>query len=459
MTPVFAVVGHPNKGKSAIVATLAQDDSIAISSQSGTTRVNETLRVSIGESQYTLVDTPGFQRPTPVLAWLQAKAGSAEQRADAVASFIRDRHCQQAYPDEVQLLTPIVNGAAILYVVDGSRPYGAEYETEMEILRWTGQPSMALINPIDNDAYVEPWTQALRQYFKVVKVFNPMAADFDKRMAVLESFAHLKDDWTASLRAVVAACRQQRLAQQQASLVLLANLLTDLCSYQLRQKVLTKSQAELLRPVLEQGFFQAIKDQEAKAHTALKKLYQYHHLESDIYDLPFADNLFDTKQWIIWGLNRKQLALAAAIAGAAAGALIDVGLAGQSLLLGALGGGLLAAGSAWFGAEHIADYKIMGLPLGGYEVRQGPMGNRNFPYVLLGRFLFLAQALRQRNHARRDLLQIEEGDLAAQLDLLSTGQKKALHAAFDRLAQHKTVANLELVLQPLFTPADQGRPP
>jgi len=450
MTPVFAVVGHPNKGKSSIVATLAQDDSIAISSQSGTTRINESLTVSIGDTQYTLVDTPGFQRPTAVLAWLQANAGSAEQRADAVKSFVNDGHCQQAYPDEVQLLTPIVNGAAILYVVDGSRPYGAEYETEMEILRWTGQPSMALINPIENEAYVEPWTQALRQYFKVVKVFNPMAADFDKQMAVLESFAHLKDDWTASLQGVVAACKQQRIAQQQASLELLAGLLSDLCSYQLSQKVLTKSQAELLRPVMEQRYFQAMKDKEAKAHAALKSLYQYHHLESGIYDLPFEDNLFDTEQWIIWGLNRKQLALAATIAGAAAGALIDVGLAGQSLFLGALGGGLLAGGSAWFGAEHIADYKIMGLPMGGYEVRQGPIGNRNFPYVVLGRFVFLTQALLRRNHARRDVLKIEEGDLAEQIDQLPAGQKRALHSAFERLSHQKPVTNLDQVLQPLF---------
>ena len=54
MTPIFAVVGHPNKGKSSIVATLAQDDSVAISSASGTTRVSENLVVSVGVSHYTL---------------------------------------------------------------------------------------------------------------------------------------------------------------------------------------------------------------------------------------------------------------------------------------------------------------------------------------------------------------------------------------------------------------------
>jgi ribosome biogenesis GTPase A len=35
--PKFAVVGHPNKGKSSIVSALAMDDSVAISDIPGTT--------------------------------------------------------------------------------------------------------------------------------------------------------------------------------------------------------------------------------------------------------------------------------------------------------------------------------------------------------------------------------------------------------------------------------------
>ena len=36
--PLFAIVGHPNKGKSSIVSTLAQDESVTISPIPGTTR-------------------------------------------------------------------------------------------------------------------------------------------------------------------------------------------------------------------------------------------------------------------------------------------------------------------------------------------------------------------------------------------------------------------------------------
>ena len=450
MNPVFAVVGHPNKGKSSIVATLAHDDSVAISAQSGTTQVSEDLIVSIGAANYTLIDTPGFQRPVRVLTWLEQHAETAAQRQAAVRKFVHDPECQQNFPDEVQLLTPIVDGAAILYVVDGSRPYGPEYETEMEILRWTGQPSMALINPIENESHIDSWTRALSQYFKIVKVFNPLQADFDKQLAILEAFSNLKDEWKPAISALIFESRKHRADQQTQSVALLARLLTELCSYEVTGRVLNKEQARALQPAMEKQYFSSIRKTEADAIDELKRIYSYRHLDSEISELSIDDDLFDTEKWIIWGLNKKQLAIAATMAGATAGAIVDAGLAGHSLLMGAIGGGLIAGGSAWFGADRLAEYKIKGLPIGGYEVRQGPIQNRNFPYVILGRYFAISQALRNRNHARRDLLKIEQGDLSARLESMAGSEKRALHTAFGRLSRQRYVENLAEILTPLF---------
>ncbi|MEX2365208.1 MAG: DUF3482 domain-containing protein, partial [Pseudohongiellaceae bacterium] len=364
--PVFAVVGHPNKGKSSIVATLAHDDRVAVSPQSGTTRVAETLTVRISEQSYQLVDTPGFQRPHKVLQWLQAHAASAEQRATAVKKFIEDPACQQQFPDEVELLEPIVKGAAILYVVDGSRPYGMEYEAEMEILRWTGQASMALINTIETDSYVEQWQQALSQYFRVVKVFDAMTADFDKQLSILEAFGLLREQWRESIAALVSAARQQRRQQAIDSVSMLAELLSSLCYFQLTREVTDRAGALALKEEMTAKFYAWLEKRERQALDQLQELYGYRNLQSELYSLPLNEDLFDTEKWVVWGLNRKQLLVAASISGAAAGALIDLGLAGSSLLLGALGGGIIAGGSAWLGADRIADFKIDGAPLGGY---------------------------------------------------------------------------------------------
>ena len=77
------------------------------------------------------------------------------------------------------MLKPITEGAGILYVVDGAMPYSIEYEPEMEILRWTGQPSIAVINPIGGDVHVHDWRRALEQYFRIVRVIDALTAPFE----------------------------------------------------------------------------------------------------------------------------------------------------------------------------------------------------------------------------------------------------------------------------------------
>ena len=140
--PVFAVVGHPNKGKSSVVATLSQNDAIAIALEPGTTRKQQAYPMTVdGQTLYTLVDTPGFQRPRRVLQWLEAHSVSASDRAETVRAFVTEHAGDDRFVDECELLKPIVDGAGIIYVVDGSVPYSAEHEAEMTILRWTGRPA------------------------------------------------------------------------------------------------------------------------------------------------------------------------------------------------------------------------------------------------------------------------------------------------------------------------------
>ena len=195
--PRFAVVGHPNKGKSSIVATLAADDRVVVSPVPGTTTVARRFPMTVdGRTLYELVDTPGFQRARRALDWLKAHAETAEERPAAVRAFVAAPEHAEAFPDEVALLGPLVDAShptGLLYVVDGSVPYGPEYEAEMEILRWTGRPSLALINPIGSADHVEAWRAALGQYFSVVRTFNAVTAEFSKRLELLRAFGQLDE--------------------------------------------------------------------------------------------------------------------------------------------------------------------------------------------------------------------------------------------------------------------------
>ena len=320
----------------------------------------------------------------------------------------------------------------------------------MEILRWTGQASLALINPIENQDHIQSWQQALGQYFKVVRVFDAMQADFDKQLSVLDAFSHIKQEWQGAIEKLITEHQRIRAGQQDNSLQLLVELLWSLCTYQVSQKVLSRSQAQALRATLETQFLSDMRNIEQQCHDALKRIYHYHNLESEIYELPLDANLFDTEKWILWGLNRQRLTAAASMAGAATGAAVDLALAGSSLMLGAISGALIGGGSAWFGADHIAQFRVQGLPLGGFEARQGPIRNRNFPYVVLGRYLYLDTALRNRTHAQRDSIQISEGDLTDRIAALSRSQQGELHQALERLRRQKSVEDLKAVLRPIL---------
>jgi len=60
--PEFAVLGHPNEGKSTVVSTLSEDDGVKISRVPGETVVCRSFPVLIdGKEILTFTDTPGFQ--------------------------------------------------------------------------------------------------------------------------------------------------------------------------------------------------------------------------------------------------------------------------------------------------------------------------------------------------------------------------------------------------------------
>lgn len=403
----FAIVGHPNKGKSSLVATLAQDDSVLISPQSGTTQSNQRFPLTIDNvTLYTLVDTPGFQRARAVHEWLQAHSGKTADRSETIRQFIESHKDDERFFAETQLLSPIVDGAGIIYVIDGSRPYGPEYEVEMEILRWTGQPSMALINLIGEGDYVDQWRKILNQYFKIVRVFNPLKANFKARISLLRGFAHLDERWEEPLKkAVDGLCEQYHQLHKQCA-ERIANLLESALTH--RETSRLKSDSDIpektrVTTALERQFQQAIMQMETDSLSSIKTLYQHHHLQFHTENTPelLRADLFSDESWRVFGLDQKQLMTTNITGGAIAGGMFDLAVAGHSFFLGAGIGAATAGVASWLASHQLAKIKLMGNTFGGVELRLGPVKNRNFPYVLLSRALLFQRLTETHSHADR----------------------------------------------------------
>ncbi|WP_191905982.1 DUF3482 domain-containing protein [Nitrincola iocasae] len=400
----FCVVGHPNKGKSSIVSTLTENDSIQIGVESGTTRQADSFSfIADNRLLLALTDTPGFQRARQVLAWLQQQTVAPHERAARVRAFLDVAEHRQAFPDEVALLTPVMQGAGIIYVTDASGPVSASDLAEMEILRWTGQPRMAVINPMAGSTHQDEWRQTLNQYFQWVRVFDPMSAQLDSRLQLLRAMNELADP--AQQRALKRLI--QHLETRESGR--LSQFAQQLAAYWCGQITLTLDAARLQSGQSpEEALQQSLnKAEESRFQQWMQQCgYSRLELETQLNWVKGFNQLMDTEQWSFWGLKSKELMVVSAATGAAAGSLFDVGTGGSSLLLGAITGGILGTAGGWLVSQQQPGSRLS-IPGIKKQHKIGPVKHPNFPFVVMARSLSFLNLLWSRTHAQRDALQLE----------------------------------------------------
>lgn len=444
-TPVFAVVGHPNKGKSSVVATLSQNDAIAIALEPGTTRKRQAYPLTLdGEVLYTLVDTPGFQRPRRVLEWLRAHSLSASDRPETVSAFVTQHQDHDHFQDECELLTPLVEGAGIIYVVDGSVPYSTEHEAEMTILRWTGRPSLALINSIGQDDYSETWQAALGQFFQVVRQFNAVTAPFEQHLGLLRAFGQLEPEWEKPLERATHSLSVQRQQRRAQSANQIARALEDMMSFRETRTLTTFRAKDLsdqeLAVQLRNDWYQHQRQREQALRLDIERLYQHNRIHRQEAELQWHSehDLFSEDTRKAWGVSRRYLATAGFGAGAVGGAGVDALAFGASLGAGALVGGLIgAAGSYFYGDRLSLPILSTGVLSNGLKTASfGPVQDSQFGYVVLGRAVDHWWHISHRNHAGRELLDLEPAD-HHWLENLDRQSRQVIQQTFERCRKRK----------------------
>ncbi len=400
--PTFAIVGHPNEGKSSIVATLSQNDSVAISSTPGETIHQQRFDLRAGdETIIEFVDTPGFQNPQATLAWFRQHEAMGEART---AHFIEAHKDDPDFDHDCELLHPLTQGAGIIYVVDASRPLTSVDLAEMEILRLTARPRMAIINPKSSETrFLENWKSAFRQNFNSVRTFNAQTAQYLDRIELLEALKSIDQDWEPALSRAIELLQldRQRAIELTAEAVLdhLEQSLTCQCSSYLERD----SGVELEKHSLEDAYRQKLERIEKRFRDQVREIYAVRRAE---FTLPvnsiLREDLFSERSWQALGLTQRQLAVAGALLGAGIGAGADLAVGGASVGLVATLGAVLGAGSALWKGKDLARAKIKQLPLGGLKITVGPNVSDQFPFVQLDRYLLYARFTANWAHARQE---------------------------------------------------------
>ena len=400
--PEFAIVGHPNEGKSSVLSTLAEDDSVRISATPGETVVCQLFPVIIdGREIIRFIDTPGFQNPKKVLHQLQKFQDSKD---NIIAVFRKHNEKNPEFKEDCELLSPITRGAGIIYVVDGSRPVRSVDRAEMEILRLTGLPRMAIINSKDATTdFLEQWKDEFRKCFNVFRVFNAHTANYAQRIDLLESLKNIDQDWQAALSTVIAAFKKDWAQRNLSSAAIITEMLQECLAYKVVRNFSDADDAEAMQAEMLEAYEKNIRKIELRAHGKIRSLFKHNIFN---HDLPLRsilhEDLFSDSTWKFLGLSRNQQIAAAAVGGAGIAAAIDAATVGASFGVFAALGGLAGATWAALGSKGLAQTKILGIPLGGSEKQIGPAKNIQFLYILLDRSLIYYSHIINWAHGRRD---------------------------------------------------------
>ncbi|MGE5152422.1 MAG: GTPase/DUF3482 domain-containing protein [Bdellovibrio bacteriovorus] len=427
--PVLAIMGHPNAGKSSVVATLTENDRIQIDKRAGTTTTCTRYPVVIdGDRILEFIDTPGFQNPSDILEWFQAHP----ERPNLAGAFVAAHEHQPLFVHDCDLLRPVAEGAGIILVVDGSKRIKEKDRVEMELLRLTARPRMAILNNQSNlDRHMGAWRDALNMAFNAVREFNAHRATYDERIRLLGALKTIDQRWEASLDHTVRSFERdwsRRIDQSVESiLTLMKKALTLKVERLVRvDEAPTQADIEAIQATLLETFQERLRRLEAETQAEIRG-----HFRHNVWNPPgsvLAKDLFSEEVQQTLGLNRRQLALVGAAAGGALGGAIDLAVGGLSLgtgvLLGAITGGVLGA----FGREGLAKIDIE-RRLGIQRLTMGPVQNPKFPFVLLDRSLLYCARAMNWSHGRQAADETTPNRVPERESRRSAGFTESLQAA------------------------------
>jgi GTPase Era involved in 16S rRNA processing len=400
--PVLAIMGHPNAGKSSVVATLTENDRIAIDKRAGTTTTSDEYPVVIdGENIMVFIDTPGFQNPSDILEWFQAHP----DERDLAEAFVAKHGDDPLFSHDCALLRPVADGAGIILVVDGSKRIKEKDRTEMELLRLTGRPRMAILNNLTNiDKHMPAWQDALNKSFNSVREFNAHRATYAERIALLNALKTIDQRWEPMLTETVRAFQRDWERRIEQSAQTIVALMHEALAYKVTRIVKvddvdSDNEREAIREKLAEAFQNGLRRMESDAQKKIRA--HFHH---NVWDLPsdslLSKDLFSREVGQALGLNQRQMAVAGAAAGAATGGAIDLVVGGISLGAAALIGGTAGGVLGVLGGAALAKIDIQ-RTLGVERFTMGPVTNPRFPFVLLDRIILYSARAMNWSHGRQ----------------------------------------------------------
>jgi len=428
--PSFALVGQPNEGKTTIMATLAEDDRARISPIPGTTQVCQRYPVTIdGNEVLVFFDTPGFENAAAVSAWFTGN----QNLKDPLSTFIETFRPTGEFPQEIEILKPLSEGAAVIYVADASRPVRSVDQQEVEILRLAGTRRIGVINSKEGRGeYLKEWKRFMSRDFNHVHEFNGHRATFKDRLRLLNAARAIIPEWEDAMERSIRSLQTDWEGRIKNVARLIVEDLRTLMELRQRRRIQSPGDETRAAAKAKQDLMEAIREREQAFRKKVCKIFHHSNQKWEVSKL-LEQDLFSETVWRCLGLHHKQLVMAGAIIGAIIGGIIDAHTAWASLGLAMVVGGASGAVVAWWSADKAVDVKIPKISIGPFSWGGGKMGGRqaeasistlsNLLWIILDRYLIYTGLCAGWSHGRRD-------QKAVKID--SDGQKDGITASWNR---------------------------
>ncbi len=444
--PMFAVIGKTNRGKSTFVATMTANEEIEIGNKEGVTQETRCypLKNEHGKTLYEMCDTPGFEKQAKMLHKLKESMKDVHEDNKSVKLqefYNQYKNKKDEFDTEVEILKPIFEGASIIYFVKGTTPFDKSITKEIEILRWTGQPMMAVLNIERDDGkeltdaqekYLDEWEDKLRNRgFTTVRRFDAHTATIMDKIDILDS---LKELLTEKKRHDIANIQNKILFEICQNISDTAEYIRDLMQEALgctKHKILVKGdpiKENLIK--LEEDYKGKITEIEKVYFDKVKRKWKHYKLQEKTISIEntalFSD---ESRAYINVQKTVEKRATTGVGIGVVIGATVDFITLGTTLgsgiVIGLVVGGLLGASEGWMEVSNVRDTDKVK-----WWNKKFTIGAKNAPYgidsELYYRALFYAVEVGGRPHGNHS-------SIAFDYDKIEISEEiKRLHKKFSK---------------------------
>jgi len=290
---------------------------------------------------------------------------------------------------------------------------------------------MALINLIGDDNFVDEWQKALGQYFRMVRVYNPLNANFQTHLNILKSMSHLKEEWIEPMEHSIEIFTNYHQQKIDSTINLITDTMIDILRFKTRYKIASKKPSKDEMERFLEDYKSQIISKEREFQNNINRIWHHNNINKDNFLIELSNiNLFSQKSKSIFGLNQKEIIGSGMMGGVLAGGGVDMLLGGSTLLVGSMVGALVGGVSAVIGFSKLIDVEILGQKVGKIEIVLGNIKDINFSFILLSRVLYYSNIISSHSHGVRDKIELKEN-----LNIFDKDNKKEIEKL------HKKIQN------------------